>query len=163
VIYAIYLSHSSSPPRPRFYPQREDLRIKHGYYALWRRPGGSGWFPAHFICTAILRFLYRPRIILTAPSPQTLSLPIILFDSRPWPSRFNAASRPPPPCQDVKAVVKRRASAINHSRSRYYARNPRVGWYMSRWAGAARRDAMRRYVYMTFLSAIANPRLREFK
>lgn len=30
---------------------------------------------------------------------------------------FGAAT----PCQDVKAVVKRRASAINHSRSRYYA------------------------------------------
>lgn len=116
---------------------------------------GSGWFPAHFICTAILRFLYRPRIILTAPSPRILlSFPPspLPFNSRPWPPRFTNASGATTPCQDVKAVVKRRASAINHSRSRYYARNPRVGSYTSRWVGTAR------CVYMTFLSTIANPR-----
>jgi len=63
--------------------------------------------------------------------------------------RFTTASGATTPCQDVKAVVKRRASVINHSRSRYYARNIRVLVFVAvsaRWC-----------VYTTFLSAMANP------
>jgi len=54
-------------------------------------------------------------------------------ESRPWPSprAIHRHLRAATPCQDVKAVVKRRASAINHSRSRYYTRNPRVGIYVA--------------------------------
>lgn len=38
------------------------------------------------------------------------------------PPPFRDSPQVATPCQNVKAAVKRRASAINHSRSRYYAR-----------------------------------------
>lgn len=54
-------------------------------------------------------------------------------------------------------MVKRRASAINHPRSRYYARGIRVLVDVRR--GESARGV--RCVYTTFLSAIANPRVRD--
>lgn len=68
--------------------------------------------------------LFLPRAFPSTLSPLRLAEAVAPAIHRR--RRLRAAT----PCQDVKAVVKRRASAINHSRSRYYARNPRVGSYI---------------------------------
>lgn len=96
--------------------------------------GGGGRVVADFLRTLSVQpfyvsfidlVLFLPRLplepFLPPPPPSFLLRPaaVALRDS---PTASGATT----PCQDVKAVVKRRASAINHSRSRYYARNPRV-------------------------------------
>jgi len=64
VIYTL-----STYPAPSSLPQREDLRIKHGYYALWRRPGVVADFlrtlsvqPFYVSFIDLVLFLPRPPL-----------------------------------------------------------------------------------------------------